>query len=106
MKEKSFENEIKKYLKERGHYYVKYFANAYTKRGIPDILACVNGRFVAIEVKATDGRSTELQEWNIHAIQESHGIAMVLYPHQMDEFKKIIENLEIVEELRNRSGHN
>ena len=48
MREKLFERKIREYLESRGHWVVKYFANGYTKSGIPDLLACVNGRFVAI----------------------------------------------------------
>lgn len=48
MREKLFERKIREYLESRGHCVVKYFANGYTKSGIPDLLACVNGRFVAI----------------------------------------------------------
>lgn len=43
--EKLFENKIKKYLKERGCYCVKYHGNAYSANGTPDLLACVNGYF-------------------------------------------------------------
>lgn len=50
--EKTFENKIKKYLKGKGAYYVKYHGNAYSTNGTPDILACVNGYFLGIEVKA------------------------------------------------------
>ena len=63
--EKNFENKIKKFLKDRGCWYVKYFANRNTRAGVPDILACVNSRFVAIEVKAENGKPTELQKWNV-----------------------------------------
>lgn len=92
--EKLFENRIKKFLTDRGVWHVKYFANRMTKSGIPDILACVDGRFVAIEVKADRGRPSELQLWNIEQIRKSGGIAMVLYPNQFDEFKNLIISLQ------------
>lgn len=41
MKEKAFENKIKNYLKSKGVYFVKFFANSYTRVGVPDLLACV-----------------------------------------------------------------
>lgn len=88
--EKNFENKIKAFLKSQNCWYVKYFANSFTKSGIPDILACVNGHFVAIEVKATTGKPSEIQIWNINEIKKSGGIAMVLYPKDFEEFKKLI----------------
>lgn len=91
--EKTFENKIKKYLENKGCWYVKYFANSYTKSGIPDILACVNGFFVAIEVKAENGRPSELQIYNRDKIREAGGVSVILYPSQFAEFKEFIENL-------------
>lgn len=91
--EKNFENKIKKFLKDRGCWYVKYFANRNTRAGVPDILACVNGRFVAVEVKAENGKPTELQKWNVEQIKESGGIALVLYPADWEKFVAIIDEV-------------
>ena len=92
--EKLFENKIKKQLEEHGAYYVKFFANAFTKSGVPDILACVNGYFIGIEVKAQNGRPSELQLHNIRKIKDAGGFAFVLYPSAYDDFIKFIEGLQ------------
>ena len=92
--EKTFENKIKKFLEENGTWYVKFFANSYTKKGIPDILACVNGHFVGIEVKAQSGKPSELQLYNIRKIREAGGFAMVLYPSAFAKFKEFILGLK------------
>ena len=92
--EKNFENKIKKFLKENGCWHVKYFANRNTRAGVPDLLACVNGYFVAIEVKAENGKPSELQLWNVEQIRKAGGIAIVLYPDQFDQFKSLIEFLK------------
>lgn len=91
--EKNFENKIKKYLDEKNIWYVKFFANRNTRSGIPDILACVNGRFLGIEVKATHGRPSPLQIYNQKKIVESGGISIIVYPSDWEKLKKIIENL-------------
>ena len=49
-------------------------------RGTPDILACVNGVFVAIELKTETGKLEELQEYNLRKIQDARGIAFVIIP--------------------------
>ena len=41
MLEKVFENKIKKLLKEKQAYYVKFFGCGITTAGTPDILTCV-----------------------------------------------------------------
>lgn len=92
--EKNFENKIKKYLKDNGAWFLKYWAGAaYTKSGIPDILACVNGYFVAIEVKAPNGKASELQLYNLREIEKAGGFAFLLYPNGWDDFKRFIQLL-------------
>ena len=93
--EKQFENKVKNFLKDQGAYFVKFFANNYTKKGVPDILACVGGYFVGIEVKAQNGHPSELQIYNIEQIRKAGGFAFVLYPSGYDEFKEFIENLKL-----------
>lgn len=89
--EKNFENKIKAYLDSIGVWHIKYWAGSqFTKSGVPDILACINGYFLAIEVKAQSGKPSELQLWNINKIRGAGGIAIVLYPDQFDNFKKLI----------------
>ena len=92
--EKAFENKIKKMLAENGAYFVKFFANSYTKSGVPDILACVNGYFVGIEVKAENGHPSDLQIYNVQKIRESGGFSFIVYPSGYDALKKFIENLK------------
>ena len=93
MREKLFERKIREYLESRGHWVVKYFANGYTKSGIPDLLACVNGRFVAIEVKGYGGIVAPLQVRTLCKIKDSGGIAMVVYPSQFEKFCRKIEEV-------------
>ena len=49
--EKAFETKIKKLLDQYGAYHVKYFGCGMTQAGVPDLLVCLSGWFVAIEVK-------------------------------------------------------
>lgn len=91
--EKNFENKIKTWLKENNCYFVKFFANRMTRTGVPDILASVNGYFVGIEVKAQNGRPSELQLYNVRKIRESGGFAYIVYPSGWDELKEILNGL-------------
>ena len=43
--EKSIENKIKRYLKDKNCQRVKYHGNYFSENGTPDILACVKGYF-------------------------------------------------------------
>lgn len=91
--EKNFENRIKKYLDKKGCWYVKFFANAYTSSGIPDILASINGRFVGIEVKQESGKPSMLQKVHLKRIFDSGGIGILVYPSGYEDLKELIDNL-------------
>ena len=92
--EKNYENKVKKYLEENGAYFIKYWAGAaYTKSGIPDILACVNGHFLGIELKAPNGKPSPLQIHNLKKIDEAGGYAILLYPNQWEVFKNFVESI-------------
>ena len=90
MSEKSYENKLKAHLKANGAYFVKYFGCAFTQSGVPDILACVGGRFVAIEVKDTKGRPSPLQLANLRSIDRAGGVALLAYPKDFEFVKSII----------------
>lgn len=90
--EKNFENKVKKYLSDHGYWYIKYWAGAqFTKEGIPDILACIDGKFFAIEIKAANGKPTIIQLVNLRKIRQAGGIGILLYPKDFEQFKAYIE---------------
>ena len=93
--EKQFENKIKRYLKDRGCYCVKYHGNYFSENGTPDVLACVNGYFLGIEVKAQDGHPSELQLVKVNDIRKAGGFAYVAYPSGWEKLKDIIDGLLI-----------
>lgn len=93
--EKLYENKIKKYIKSVGGYFVKYHGNAYSTNGTPDILACINGYFLAIEVKAPEGKPSELQLVKIADIRKAGGFGYVAYPSGWFKLKDIIDGLLI-----------
>jgi Holliday junction resolvase len=93
--EKLFENRVKKFLTDEGCWFIKYWAGAaYTKTGIPDLLICCNGYFVAAEVKSERGKPSKLQLWTIKRIQDAGGRALVLYPNGFEDFKTLIRGLK------------
>lgn len=90
--EKTYENKIKKYLTNKGAWILKTFGNGFQRSGVPDLICCLNGVFIAIEVKASNGKPSQLQLYNIDKIRKSGGVAMVLYPNQWEQFKEYIES--------------
>lgn len=93
--EKNFENRVKNYLKEQGVYFIKYWGGAaYTKSGIPDVLACCNGQFMGVEIKAPKGKPSELQIYNLRQIDQAGGLAILLYPDDFELFKALVETVQ------------
>ncbi|CAM3108746.1 VRR-NUC domain-containing protein [Streptobacillus ratti] len=94
MNEKTLENKIKRHLKENGHYFFKTHGGAFGKSGIPDLIICIKGLFVGLEIKNPNkkGKVSELQKYNIEKIKDSFGHALVIdsWEQYLDEYYKIV----------------
>ena len=82
---------VKRLLVERGIYYFMPPGVGYGRAGIPDIVACVSGRFLAIECKAGKGKTTALQEREMELIEAAGGFTFVARENNLDELCDLIE---------------
>jgi formylmethanofuran dehydrogenase subunit B len=71
-------------LNQHAAYYFFPVMGGYGRAGIPDIIACHKGRFLAIECKAGYNKTTPLQEREIAAINKAGGTAMVIREDTLD----------------------
>jgi len=95
MTEAQFQRQVIRFFQEQSIWFVKYWGGGrFTRAGIPDIICCVNGYFVAVELKTDKGRVSELQQYNIDRIRESGGVAIVLRPDGFEDFKKFIKEVK------------
>ena len=92
--EKNFENKVKKYLKEQGCWFLKTWSNGIQRTGVPDILVCCEGYFLGVEVKASNGKPSELQLHELDSIDSAGGYAILLYPDDFDVFKTLISAIK------------
>ena len=91
-------NLLKQVIKEFERLREKGIEVWYTKThgepsGIPDIIACINGRFVAIELKTSLGRLRECQKVQIRKIHNAGGLVVVL--RDIKEMKKLLKECGI-----------
>jgi len=93
MLEKDFQNEVIKFLKDHNFYYVKVWGGGFQRAGIPDLLICKKGKFLAVELKTEIGKPTALQTHNINLIKASGGQAYVLRPSGFEKFKEEMLNV-------------
>lgn len=107
--EKNFENQVKNWLKTIGvyplgyakdkmtvppiGYYEKRWGGGYSKSGLPDMHIVANAISLDVELKASNGRPSELQKHNIRQINASGSIGMILYPEGFEQFKTIMKGV-------------
>jgi hypothetical protein len=80
--------QVRKVLEELDIYYFFPPANGYGRAGIPDVIGCTLGLFVAIECKAGRGVTTALQERELARITEAGGFTFVARENNIDELKE------------------
>ena len=89
--EKKLQDKVVRYLRERDIYYLNLYGDGRSGKGKPDIIACINGRFVAFELKVGSNDLQEDQKIHRLRIQRSRGLHYS--PYTFEEFKKIVEDL-------------
>jgi len=79
MREQDIQRKIIKFLESKGAYVVKVVSA--TKAGVPDILCCLQGKFIGIEVKTptTKGNTSALQKYNLELIEAKGGLSLVAW---------------------------
>ena len=105
--EKSFEERLKKWLESEGIYPLgtskqdmvaiahgywekRWGGGKYTKAGMPDMHIVVNGISLEVELKAPNGRPSELQIQKLNQISDAGCIALVLFPKDFENFKRLV----------------
>jgi cell division ATPase FtsA len=90
MLEKDIVNRIMRYLKTVPECFAwKTHGGMYGTAGIPDIIVCFKGLFIAFEVKTTTGTLTKLQEITITKIQKAKGEARKV--NSVEEVRQILQ---------------
>ena len=85
---------IREAIKARGCYVVKFHGGEYGVAGVPDLLCCVEGDFVGLEVKTLDKRAnvSPRQQLDHERIRRAGGCVAVVC--------SVREALEVVERVR------
>lgn len=86
---------VKRLLVEHGAYFFLPVSNGMGRHGIPDIICCVRGSFLAIECKAGKGKTTALQDRELKLITDCGGIAIVVndQPESMEHLAWLLTTL-------------
>lgn len=91
IKEKKLQDKAVEYLKDRGIYYLNLYGDGRSGKGKPDVIACINGLFVAFELKVGSNDMQADQIIHKRRIERSHGLHFK--PYTIQEFVDIVEDL-------------
>ena len=76
--EKKVKDKVVKLLKKYDAYYFYPVSGGYGASGVPDIVACMGGKFIGIECKANGGKPTALQTKNLNNIALNGGYSVLV----------------------------
>ena len=82
---------VVKLLKAHGVYYFYPVTGGFGRSGVPDVVCCRNGHFLAIECKAGKNKPTPLQEAEMQKIRDAGGTTMVINETNIDELQFYLE---------------
>lgn len=82
---------LKKHLDAMGIYHFSPFQAGMGRAGVPDIIGCYRGMFVAFECKAGKNKPTALQEREINAIRTAKGLAFVINEDNVDNIQELLQ---------------
>lgn len=91
--ESKVKTNVRKLLDDLKIYHFMPPANGFGRAGIPDIVGCMDGHFIAIECKAGKGTTTPLQDRELNAILNHGGTVFIAREHNLDDLKLLLTEL-------------
>lgn len=92
------ESKVKRKVTDILNKYNAYFfyppSNGFGRAGIPDIIVCYCGQFIAIECKAGKNKPTALQVRELRAIEDAGGYALVINETNIDQVDAVLHQLK------------
>lgn len=91
MSETKLKESVLKYLRTNLIYCFKVHGSKFMEPGIPDIVACVNGKFLGIELKRPGAKNEQSEQQQIHEanIKTSNGVYLLA-----DSLEEVVETVE------------
>jgi len=84
---------VRKILDDLKIYHFMPPANGFGRAGIPDIIGCMGGRFIAIECKAGKGQTTALQDRELNAILNHGGTVFIAREDNLEDLQQLLMGL-------------
>lgn len=95
---KFFKNAVEPLLKSLPNTWF-YKTQEVSRRGILDIVACVRGQFVSLELKIPPNTLDGLQEYNLMRIRRSGGLALEITPENWTAAFNLLREMALGERV-------
>ena len=92
--ESKVKKQVKKILDDVGAYHFSPMTAGYGRSGVPDIIACVKGKFIGIECKAGKNEPTLLQKHNMKLINQSGGLSIVVNEGNIESLLTLVKEIQ------------
>jgi hypothetical protein len=96
---------VVKLLHKYNAYYFFPATHGYGRSGVPDIVCCVKGKFIAIECKAGTNKTTALQDREINRIRTAEGHAMVVNEDNINLLEQVLKELTHADKENNNEAN-
>jgi Holliday junction resolvase len=83
---------VREVLDKLGIYHFMPPANGFGRAGIPDIIGCMDGHFIAIECKAGKGKTTALQDRELGAILNHGGTVFIAREDNLADLQQLLKD--------------
>ena len=84
---------VVKLLKKHEIYHFFPATHGFGRSGVPDIICCMHGLFVAIECKAGAGKTTALQDRELKRISDARGVTFVVNENNQKSLEIFVEQM-------------
>ena len=92
--EKKVKDKVVSLLKKNNAYYFFPATGGYGRSGVPDIVCCYRGHFIAIECKAGTNKPTPLQEAEMAKILQAQGFVRVVNEDNIDDVEAMLRLID------------
>jgi hypothetical protein len=79
-------------LEKRGWYVVNNWGTPLAHSGVPDLVCCARGAFVAIELKYLRGKTSKAQDMHLRKIMRAGGLTYA--PNSLEQVERIAQEIE------------
>lgn len=81
-------------IKKNNAYYFFPATGGYGRSGVPDVVCCYRGHFIAIECKAGTNKPTPLQEAEMAKILQAQGFVRVVNEDNIDDVQAMFRLID------------